>query len=62
MSQVPDPNACRGKEDVGRLEHDEENDIWYECSYDSRRDVFTWAIVPPIDVGRLSTWAVDSNG
>ena len=49
MPQTPDPDSCRGPGDVGRLEHDEENDIWYECSYDSRNDIYTWAIVPAVD-------------
>jgi hypothetical protein len=45
----PDPNDCRGPDDVGRLQHDEHEDIWYECSYDPRRDVFVWVIVPPVE-------------
>jgi hypothetical protein len=49
VPQVPDPDACRGPQDVGRFEHDEENDIWYECSHDPRRDMYTWVIVPPVD-------------
>lgn len=47
--QVPNPQDCRGPQDVGRLQHDEENDIWYECSHDPRRDIYTWAIIPPAD-------------
>jgi hypothetical protein len=49
VSQVPDPDACRGQEDLGLLEHDQERDIWYECSYDPRRDTYTWMIVPPVE-------------
>jgi hypothetical protein len=49
LSQAPDPRACQGPEDVGRLEHDEENDIWYECSYDPRENTYTWMIILPVD-------------
>lgn len=47
MSEVPDLDACRRPEDVGRFEYDERRDIWYECCYDSHRDLYTWVIVPP---------------
>lgn len=46
---APDPDACRGPEDLGRLVHDDDLDVWYECSYDDRRDVYVWAIVPPTE-------------
>ena len=49
MTDEPDPEECRIPQDVGRIEHDEQNDIWYECSYDPRRDVYIWAIVPSVD-------------
>jgi hypothetical protein len=39
--------------DVGRIYYDELADIWYECVHDARREITTWAIVPPTepDVG-----------
>src|SRR2546430_358281 len=45
----PNPTKCAGPEDVGKLHHDEELYVWYECVFDRRRSVFTWAIVPPAD-------------
>lgn len=33
----------------GRLFHDQERDIWYECVFDQRKQVFTWTILPPGD-------------
>ncbi|HSL14656.1 MAG TPA: hypothetical protein VK962_00135 [Actinomycetota bacterium] len=45
----PDPERCRGPADLGKLHHDEEDDIWYECVFDSRRGVYTWAILPPVE-------------
>jgi hypothetical protein len=50
MAPEPSPAECRGPEDVGRLFHDEERDIWYECIFDQRKQVFTWTILPPEDV------------
>jgi hypothetical protein len=47
--QPPDPTRCQCDDDVGRLYHDEALDIWYECFWDSRRGVYTWAILPPDD-------------
>jgi hypothetical protein len=47
--ELPDPNYCSCQRDIGRFVHDEENDIWYECDFDKRRQVFTWVIVPPAD-------------
>lgn len=44
---VPDPSECRGPDDVGKLIHDEEGDLWYECMDDTRRKVYTWVIIPP---------------
>jgi hypothetical protein len=46
---IPDPNECRGPSDVGKVHYNETDDIWYECVYDKRRDVVTWAIVPSTD-------------
>jgi hypothetical protein len=43
----PSPDDCRGPEDVGKLFHDQERDIWYECVFDQRQQVFTWTILPP---------------
>jgi hypothetical protein len=46
----PSPDECQGPEDVGKLFHDQERDIWYECIFDQRKQVFTWTILPPEDV------------
>jgi hypothetical protein len=46
----PDPDDCKQPEDLGKIFHDEENDIWYECVFDRRKKVFTWTILPPEDV------------
>lgn len=45
----PDPDECRGPTDVGKMYHDEEQDIWYECVFDQRKAVYTWTILPPGD-------------
>lgn len=31
------------------MHHDEDTDIWYECVWDRRTEVFTWAALPPND-------------
>lgn len=49
MSALPDPAECLGPDDVGKWHHDAEANIYYECSYDARRDVFVWASVPAVD-------------
>jgi len=46
---APDPRECRGSGDIGKLHHDVEQDIWYECVHDERTGVFTWTILPPAD-------------
>ncbi len=43
---APDPEECREPADVGKLHHDGDQDIWYECFFDKRKGVYTWAIVP----------------
>lgn len=48
----PDPIECRGGADVGKIHHDEEQDFWYECMFDPRRQVYTWTIVPPVEARR----------
>jgi hypothetical protein len=45
----PDSEECRNSSDLGRLYHDSERDIWYECEFDRRHGVFTWVILPPTD-------------
>lgn len=45
----PDPATCAARDDVGRLHHNRSQDIWYECIFDSRRDIVTWAIIPVPD-------------
>lgn len=45
----PDPEACRGEGDLGKLHHNAKDDVWYEGSFDPRRSVYTWAILPPTD-------------
>jgi hypothetical protein len=45
----PDPQECSGPKDAGKIHHDEEHDIWYECVLDRRRGAYTWAIVPPVE-------------
>jgi hypothetical protein len=45
----PDPAACRGPDDLGKVEHDAETDIFYECSFDARHGTYVWAIVPPVE-------------
>jgi hypothetical protein len=47
---TPSPDECKGPEDIGKLFHDEERDIWYVCAFDRRKQVFTWTILPPEDV------------
>ena len=37
----PRPEECQGPEDVGKLFHDKERDVWYECVFDRRKQVFT---------------------
>jgi hypothetical protein len=32
----PDSDECRNSSDLGRLYHDSERDIWYECEFDRR--------------------------
>ena len=41
------PDECRGPTDVGKMYHDEERDVWYECVFDQRKAVYTWTILPP---------------
>jgi hypothetical protein len=45
----PEARSCSRPADVGRIHHDPDNDIWYECVHDSFRDEFTWTIIPPRD-------------
>jgi hypothetical protein len=42
----PDPVDCRGPSDVGKIHHDDERDIWYECVFDEHKPVYTWTILP----------------
>lgn len=42
----PEAGACEGASDVGQLYHNQTDDIWYECVFDPRHSVFTWAITP----------------
>ena len=44
--EPPDPDGCTGMNDVGSLHHNLAGDVWYECVFDSRRTVVTWAIIP----------------
>ena len=46
---LPDPSQCASDEDLGKLHHDTQSDIWYECFLDTRRSVYTWAALPPIE-------------
>lgn len=46
----PRPEECQEPEDVGKLFHGKERDVWYECVFDRRKQVFTWTILPPEDV------------
>jgi len=48
-ASLPAPDDCRGAVDVGKLHHDEEPDIWYECVFDQRKNVSRWTILPPGD-------------
>lgn len=43
----PDPGKCRSRSDVGRLHHDTDKDIWYECIFEPHRKVFIWTTLPP---------------
>ena len=47
---APDPADCSEQAHVGRIHHDPDEDVWYECVFDARRSVVTWAILPPEDV------------
>lgn len=49
QDQGPNPDECKEPEDLGKIFHDEEHDIWYECVFDQRNKVFTWTILPPED-------------
>ena len=49
QGSAPNPGECRSHADVGKIHHDEAEDIWYECVFDPRRRVYTWTIVPPVD-------------
>jgi hypothetical protein len=46
---IPDPDECREPADVGKIYHDAAQDIWYECVFDRRKQVYTWTILPPGD-------------
>lgn len=50
-SSGPKSGRLPGTEDVGKLFHDEERDIWYECVFDQRQQVFTWTILPQTKKG-----------
>ncbi len=39
-----------GPEDVGKVVHDEERNVWYECVFDKQKQVFTWVIFRREDV------------
>lgn len=43
----PDPKECKEPHDVGKITYDPDNDIWYECMYDKRKNAYTWVITPP---------------
>lgn len=49
QGSTPDQTECRGSADVGKIHHDEDADVWYECVFDPRRQVYTWAIVPRVE-------------
>jgi hypothetical protein len=40
---------CRTLDDVGSLHLNRSGRVWYECVFDARRDLITWAILPPTD-------------
>jgi hypothetical protein len=47
----PNPQDCCEPSHVGRLHHDTEEDVWYECVSDERRGgMITWVALPPDDV------------
>jgi uncharacterized protein YfcZ (UPF0381/DUF406 family) len=43
----PEASGCISAADVGRLHHNVDDNIWYECVFDKRRAVFTWTMLPP---------------
>lgn len=45
----PAASECVGPDDVGKLVYDGEQDTWFECIFDARRDEYVWAIVPPVE-------------
>ncbi len=45
----PEPASCTSADDIGRLHHNETDDVWYECVFESRRRVYTWTMLPPAD-------------
>lgn len=49
QASVPDPGECRDAGDVGKVRHDPEQDLWYECIFEPRKRVYTWVILPPVD-------------
>lgn len=46
---APDPRDCQGPADIGNVHHDVEQDIWFECVFDKRMNLYTWTILPPAD-------------
>lgn len=45
----PEPGGCKGYADLGKLYFDEDASIWYECVFEKRWRIFTWAALPPND-------------
>jgi len=46
-AQPPEPAECTHAGDLGKMHHDSLHEIWYECVYDTRRELYTWTILPP---------------
>jgi hypothetical protein len=44
---APSASECQGPADVGKLHHDSDRDVWYECVFDARAQMYTWTILPP---------------
>lgn len=43
----PPMGGCSGPEDVGKLEYNGDQDVWFECLFDTVSGEYLWVIIPP---------------
>jgi len=61
--EEPPQNDCRGEDDLGKLQFDDETDTWYECMFDQRHDRYAWVIIPaPDDCSSCSRRQILNSG